>query len=97
MTEVTLIAKVKAKEGMEETVKAKLMSLVEPTRKESGCLTYILHQDAKDKSKFMFYENWVNKNALDGHLETEHLKGFLAKADDLLDGPLDVTMWEKVV
>ena len=97
MTEITLIAKVKAKKGMEETLNAELTSLVEPTRKESGCLTYILHQDTKDKSKFMFYENWFNKIALDKHLETEHLKAFLAKADDLLDGGLDVTMWDKVV
>ena len=92
--QITLIAKVKAKEGLEETLKNELTALLEPTGKEAGCITYNLHQNSEDKSLFMFYENWTSQQALDEHLQTPHLKAFLAKADALLDGPLDLTAWQ---
>lgn len=92
--QITLIAKVKAKQGMEDTLKKELVSLLEPTGKETGCITYNLHQSAEDKSVFMFYENWTSQQALDEHLQTPHLKAFLAKADALLDGSLDLSSWQ---
>ncbi len=92
--QITLIAKVKAKEGLEETLKNELITLLEPTGKEAGCITYNLHQNSEDKSLFMFYENWTSQQALDEHLQTPHLKAFLAKADALLDGSLDLTAWQ---
>lgn len=91
--QITLIARVKAKQGLEETLKNELLALLEPTGKEAGCITYNLHQNSEDSSLFMFYENWTSQQALDDHLQTPHLKSFLTKADDLLDGPLDLTAW----
>ena len=40
---VVLTAMVKAKPVQEDAVKEALLSLVEPTRKEPGCLCYNLH------------------------------------------------------
>jgi quinol monooxygenase YgiN len=40
---ITLIALVKAKEGMEDTDKQELLSLVKPTRTEPGCISYDVH------------------------------------------------------
>jgi quinol monooxygenase YgiN len=40
---ITVLALVKAKEGMEESVREELMSLVSPTRSEPGCINYDLH------------------------------------------------------
>ncbi len=94
--QITLIAKVKAKPGLEETLKNELVSLLEPTGKEVGCITYNLHQNSEDKSVFMFYENWTSQQALDEHLQTPHLKAFLARAESLLDGSLDLTSWQMV-
>ena len=34
---VTVIARIKAKPGLEETVKKEVMNLVSPTRSEAGC------------------------------------------------------------
>jgi quinol monooxygenase YgiN len=93
---VAVVARIKAKEGLEEEVKQELISLVEPTHKEAGCIDYVLHQGTEDKSLFVFYENWTSKEALDEHLAMPYLQGFIAKADELLAEPLDVTLWEKV-
>ena len=53
---VSVFALVKAKPGMEETVKQELLALVGPTLKEEGCLNYELHQSVDNKAWFRFYE-----------------------------------------
>lgn len=93
---VTVIAKIKAKPGMEEKVKEELMALVAPTRAESGCINYDLHQSPDDKSLFVFYENWTSKKDLDEHLETPHLMAFKGKAGDILAEPLDISLLEMI-
>lgn len=92
--QVTVIAKVRAKEGMAEEVLKELTALLEPSRADAGCINYNLHRSADDESEFMFYENWQSRQALDDHIMTPHLRAFLERSDSLLDGPLDVTMWE---
>jgi quinol monooxygenase YgiN len=82
---VILVAMVKAKPGEEDAVKEVLLSLVEPTRKESGCLCYNLHQAKDDKSQFMFYEQWASKEALDAHGKTPHLKSLGEKLKDRVE------------
>ena len=62
-----LTAIVKAKPGQEDAVKEALLSLVEPTRKEAGCLCYNLHQSKSDPTMFMFYEQWASQKDLDAH------------------------------
>ncbi|HEX9911339.1 MAG TPA: putative quinol monooxygenase [Desulfatiglandales bacterium] len=57
---VTVSAQIRAKDGMEETVKQELVGLVGPTRSEKGCIKYELHQSAENKSLFMFYEKWTS-------------------------------------
>jgi quinol monooxygenase YgiN len=54
---VTVIARFKAKPGMEETVEKEVLALIAPTRAEAGCINYDLHRAADDKSVFMLYEN----------------------------------------
>ena len=93
---VTVVARFKAKQGMEETVRQEIMALVEPTRSEPGCINYDLHQSVDDKSVFMLYENWVSKKDLDEHLEMPYLKDLKAKADQILAEPLEVALWEMI-
>ncbi|MDG3002398.1 putative quinol monooxygenase [Paludisphaera mucosa] len=82
---VTLTASLKAKPGQEDAVKEALLSLVEPTRKEPGCLHYILHQSKTDPTLFMFYEQWEGQEALDAHGKSPHMKALGAKLKDKTD------------
>ena len=91
---VTVFALVKAKSGMEETVKQELSALVGPTRTEQGCINYDLHQSFDHKGHFRFYENWTSKELLDRHLQSAHVQRFIAKADQLLAEPPEITLWE---
>ena len=91
---VTVFALLEAKPGMEETVKQELLALVGPTRTEEGCNNYDLHQSVDHKGQFRFYENWTSKELLERHLESAHVKWFIAKADQLLAEPPEITLWE---
>lgn len=93
---LTVIATVKAKEEKVRHVKEVLMGLIAPTREEPGCISYVLHQATDDVCSFVFVEEWASQAALDEHLQTPYLQGFLAQADDILAAPLDVTMWRRL-
>jgi quinol monooxygenase YgiN len=93
---VTVVARIRAKKGMEEKVKQELLALVGPTRSEKGCINYDLHQSVENKSLFMFYENWVSKSDLDKHLEMPYMKSHMEKAGEILAEPGEITLWERI-
>lgn len=91
---VILTAIVKAKPDQVDAVKEALLSLVEPTRKEAGCLCYNLHQSKTDPTHFMFYEQWASKDALDAHGKSPHMKALGEKLKDKTDQGGSVMMYE---
>lgn len=93
---IILVAVAKAKPGQEEALKQALMSMVEPTRKEPGCLCYNLHQSKSDKGQFMFYEQWASQEALDAHGKTPHMRALGAKLNGETAEGGGVTFYELV-
>ena len=71
---IIVTALFKAKKGKEDALKKELMTLIEPTRNEKGCIQYNLHQFFDDPESFIFYEHWENEETLAKHKESEHLK-----------------------
>lgn len=91
---IILTAMVKAKPGEEDAVKDILVALVEPTRKETGCLAYNLHQSKADKTQFMFYEQWASKEALDAHGKMPYMKALGGKLKGHTEKGGGVTFYE---
>jgi quinol monooxygenase YgiN len=92
---IILTAMVKAKPGQEEAVKEVLLELVEPTRKEPGCLGYNLHRSKSDKAQFMFYEQWASKEAIDAHGKMPYMKALGGKLKDKTEkGGVGVVFYE---
>ena len=81
---------------MEGTLREKLLSLVEPTRAEKGCITYDLYQACDDTMIFMFYECWKSEDDLAKHLQKPHIKSFMETAGELLAEPVTVSLWKKI-
>jgi quinol monooxygenase YgiN len=81
--ELTVIAHLVAKPDTIEETKAFLLSLIEKTRAEPGCIDYDLHQDDQNPAEFTFYENWVNRAEWDKHMEMPYLKEFAQRAPQL--------------
>jgi len=84
MSALTVVAKVVAKEGCAESLKGELLKLIAPTRSETGCLEYTLHQDNDDPAVFVFYETWENLACLEAHMQTEHFRSYVAAVDAVL-------------
>jgi len=94
--QLTVLARIKAKAGREEDVLREILSLIEPTRSEDGCINYDLHRAQDDPALFCLYENWRSRRDLDEHLATPYLQAFLGKAPDLLAEPVDLSFWGKI-
>ena len=63
-----------AKDGCQAKLKELLEAMVEPSKKEVGCLNYNIYQYKNNKRKFMAVETWSSDETLDGHKATEHYK-----------------------
>ena len=94
MAEVTVIAQIRTKEGMEGKVGEELLKLVAPTRSEKGCIVYDLYQSTDRKSLFMFFECWKSKKDLDEHLQKPYIKTFIEASGEMLADPVSVSLWE---
>ncbi|HEV2617811.1 MAG TPA: putative quinol monooxygenase [Candidatus Acidoferrales bacterium] len=92
-SKLTVIAHIRAKAGQEARVRDALLGLVAPTHGESGCLNYDLHVSQDDPRQFVFYENWNSESHLASHLNSAHLQAFLKIAEEILDGPIQLTKW----
>ncbi len=46
------------------------------SRQEPGCVSYIPHQLEDDPDTVLIYEQYVDRNALAAHRETEHFKKY---------------------
>jgi len=61
-----------AKEGFEDKMKELLLAMVEPSKKEDGCIFYDIFQYENNRKKFQAVESWRDERALDGHKSTSH-------------------------
>ncbi len=93
---ISVVARLKAKSGLEDELRGELLALVGKSRLDEGCINYDLHQSLDDRSIFVFYENWQSREHLDRHLATPHLQTFLGKAQELLASPVEISLLEMI-
>jgi quinol monooxygenase YgiN len=74
---VHVIAIFYAEIGKEDEMESVLRDLIEPTRREPGCIRYDLLRSLKGAQyvEFVFVEEWASEEALDAHGQSEHLMG----------------------
>jgi len=63
-----------------------LLSMIEPTGKEAGCLSYAVFCDIEDKNRFSLLEEWETREDLDQHIRS-HRFGVLLGSKPLLCQP----------
>jgi quinol monooxygenase YgiN len=54
------------------------------TRKEPGCLQYIVHQSTENPLNFAFYEQYVDEPALEAHRTSPHFAWYITGGIDAL-------------
>ena len=63
-----------------------LLSMIEPTGKEAGCLSYSVFCDIEDKNRFSLLEEWETRENMDQHIRS-HRFGVLLGTKALLSEP----------
>ncbi len=97
MTEhLTVVARIQAKPEKVAEVRRALTALVEPTHREPGCVSYVLHESSVDPTLFVFYENWRSQEDLDKHLKMPYLQAILARVDELLACPPEIGTYRRI-
>jgi quinol monooxygenase YgiN len=84
MSKVVLLVKFTAHPGKEQELLDELSLLVEPTRKENGCIKYDLNRDPANNGVFWFVEEWASQSDLDKHGQTPHINKLREKRPALV-------------
>jgi len=93
---VALVVVFHAAPGRVDELRSALLELTVATRAEEGCVLYDLHEDVNDPDVLAFYEIWATPAAHAAHDETPHVKAFVARFPELLDGPPRVNRLRRI-
>ena len=81
-----------AKTGREAEVVELFSKLTEESRKEPGCVMYVVHRHRTEARRFFIYEQYNDDAALEAHRAAPHFlqyaKKELAKIADRIEGQL---------
>jgi quinol monooxygenase YgiN len=92
---IHVTARLCARRDKQDALRQELMSLLEPTRNEPGCLRYELYQQSGQGENFLFVEQWRSVADLERHLQQPHVQAFIQKSDVLLAEPMQVAQWNQ--
>ncbi|MHC4992108.1 MAG: putative quinol monooxygenase [Planctomycetota bacterium] len=95
MSQVTVVATIRARSETLEQVREILLGLLEPTRAEEGCINYDMYQDLDEPRCFVFHENWTSRAHLERHLAMPHLQAGLEQLQEVVDG-LEIRVLSRV-
>ena len=94
MSEVTIIARAKAKPGHEEELERALRVNAESSKCEGGCVSYSVLRG--DDGTFMTVERWATRADADSHMTTPHVQTLLQTIAPLLDGAPEISVMREV-
>ena len=94
MSELTIIARVKAKPGKEKELEQAWSRVAGLSRKEPGCLGYVLHRSLTDPTLFVSVEKWTSKEANDQHMASTHIQELLRQIPLLLAAAPEILPFE---
>ena len=66
-----------------------LLSMIEPTGREAGCLSYAVFCDIEDRNRFSLLQEWETREDLDHHIRS-HRFGVLLGSKTLLCEPPEI-------
>lgn len=93
---VHVLALFTAAPGKEEELERALTALIEPTRKEAGCIRYDLVRGLGKSAEFAFIEEWESTEHLDAHSKTPHVREAGSKAAGLLAAPASIERYRQI-
>lgn len=93
---IILIARLQVRPDKVEQAKAAAFAIVEPSRKEPGCVNYDIHQSIEDETIFLWHETWIDKAAIDEHFATPFFQEFFAVVEEVAAEPPQITLTKMI-
>jgi quinol monooxygenase YgiN len=82
-----VIAEIVSKKEKADELRALLVPFAEKSAKEPGCLVYTLMEVTGEPGRFLTFERWTDKAALDAHMVTPDIKAIVPKLEPVLAKP----------
>jgi quinol monooxygenase YgiN len=95
-SQVRVLAFIEAKEGKRQELLDILISIIEPSRKEEGNISYFLNYSIDNPNEMVFDELWSNKAAFDKHYQSSYSQENRNKIKDLLKNPMTIKLFKEI-
>lgn len=93
---VRVLAFLEAKEGKRQELLNILVSIVEPSRKEEGNISYVLNSSTENSNEVMFDEVWSSMDTFVKHYESPQSYKNREKVGGLLVRPMEVKLYREI-
>lgn len=70
--------------------------LIDATRKETGNISYFLHEDLKDENHLTFMEEWQDEKAIKEHNISEHFTEYVPQLAKYCEKPGTCFLYSKI-
>ncbi|MFH2131369.1 MAG: putative quinol monooxygenase [bacterium] len=91
-----VIAKLKVQAGKEADLEKVVLDILPKVKDEAGTLVYNFHRSKKDPSVYVFYERYVDQDALNLHSGTPHFKAMSKALGSLLAAAPEIELYEEL-
>ena len=94
---IYVVATLKIRAETREKFLAGARAVIAGTVKETGCVSYELHQSILDPERYVFVERWEERSNLDAHFHAPHFKVWRAVgADCIIDRKIEIIHADKI-
>ncbi|MDY3561199.1 antibiotic biosynthesis monooxygenase [Gemmata sp. JC673] len=76
----------KVKAGNEKKFEEAFVPCLAATRKEAGCVAYVLNRDTEDPTTYIMYESFKGIPGIEAHMKEKHTQTLLATVVPMCDG-----------
>jgi quinol monooxygenase YgiN len=76
------------KPGQLDSLRNELLSILQATRAEPGCIDLHLYEEKSASGTFFIHSTWKEESAFDAHAQFPHMKRFLGLLGDLVTDPV---------
>lgn len=87
---IVVVGRVQTDADKREALMRVGQAVASASRKEAGCISYRLYEDAELENEFVFVEEWETSEALQRHFTTPHVGEFMRAIPATIVGPPDV-------
>ena len=84
MPDLHVIATMVSREGKADALRDALEAATRAFRQEDGCLSYALLEDQNRPGRFMTFERWRDRAALDAHMQSPAMDDLAPRIPELL-------------